>query len=124
MSAACTTPGRSFARPDAVGVEKLLLTGITAQPPKHAITKTALGAEEIVPWEHSWNPADMIQTLRAREYEIVAIETSPHAIDLFDWKPRFPVCIVFGHETDGVRPELMALCDTHVRIPMLGRKHS
>jgi tRNA G18 (ribose-2'-O)-methylase SpoU len=31
---------------------------------------------------------------------------------------------VFGHEVDGVRPELLERCDTHVRIPMLGRKHS
>jgi 23S rRNA (guanosine2251-2'-O)-methyltransferase len=116
--------GAFFRTADAVGVEKLLLTGITAQPPKHAISKTALGAEETVPWEHSWNPAELIQSLRAREYEIAAIETSPHAVDLFDWMPRFPVCVVFGHETDGIRAELLALCDTHVRIPMLGRKHS
>jgi 23S rRNA (guanosine2251-2'-O)-methyltransferase len=116
--------GAFFRTADAVGVEKLLLTGITAQPPKHAITKTALGAEETVPWEHSWNPAELIHSLRARDYEIAAIETSPHAVDLFDWMPRFPVCAVFGHETDGIRPELLALCDTHVRIPMLGRKHS
>jgi tRNA G18 (ribose-2'-O)-methylase SpoU len=25
---------------------------------------------------------------------------------------------------DGVRPELLKLADTHVRIPMLGQKHS
>lgn len=45
-------------------------------------------------------------------------------MDLFDWQPRFPVCILFGHEVDGIRPELLNLCDTHVRIPMLGIKHS
>ena len=66
----------------------------------------------------------LLEGMRVREYEIAAIETSPHAVDLFDWAPRFPVCVVFGHETDGIRPELLALCDTHVRIPMLGRKHS
>ena len=27
-------------------------------------------------------------------------------------------------EVEGVRLELSALCDTHVRIPMLGAKHS
>jgi len=62
--------------------------------------------------------------LHASGCEIAAIETSVHAVDLFDWHPRFPVCLVFGHETDGIRPEIMNLCDTHVRIPMLGRKHS
>ncbi len=32
--------------------------------------------------------------------------------------------MVFGHEVDGIRPELAELCDVHIRIPMLGRKHS
>jgi tRNA G18 (ribose-2'-O)-methylase SpoU len=32
--------------------------------------------------------------------------------------------VVFGHEVEGIRPQVAALCDTHVRIPMLGRKHS
>ncbi|MDE3168368.1 MAG: TrmH family RNA methyltransferase, partial [Acidobacteriota bacterium] len=60
----------------------------------------------------------------ARGYELAAVETSVHAVDLFDWTPNWPVCLVFGHEVEGVRPELSALCDTHVRIPMLGLKHS
>ena len=38
--------------------------------------------------------------------------------------PRFPVCVLFGHEVDGIQKPLLDLCDTHVRIPMLGRKHS
>lgn len=116
--------GSFFRTADAVGLEKLLLSGITAFPPKKAITKTALGAEETVPWQHSWEPEPLVATLRAANYEIAAIETSPHAVDLFDWRPRFPVCLVFGHETDGIRPEILAQCDTFVRIPMLGRKHS
>ena len=116
--------GAFFRTADAAGVERLLLTGITACPPKSQISKTALGAEETVQWEHAWDALEMIQNLRARDYEIAAIETSPHAVDLFDWTPRFPVCVVFGHETDGIRPELLDLCDTHVRIPMLGLKHS
>jgi tRNA G18 (ribose-2'-O)-methylase SpoU len=45
-------------------------------------------------------------------------------VDLFDWQPRFPVCLVFGHEVEGIRPEVLEACDTHVRIPMLGIKHS
>ena len=62
--------------------------------------------------------------LRESGFELAAIETSLHSVDLFDWQPRFPVCVVFGHETDGVASELLDLCDTHVRLPMLGMKHS
>ena len=116
--------GSFFRTADAAGCGKLYLCGITGRPPKRAITKTALGAEETVPWEHPADPSALIQKLRQQNYEIAAVETSVHAVDLFDWQPRFPLCILFGHEVDGLRPELVALCDTHVRIPMLGRKHS
>jgi tRNA G18 (ribose-2'-O)-methylase SpoU len=116
--------GSFFRTADAANVEKLYLSGITAQPPKNAITKTALGAEETVPWEHSWEALPLVETVRGRGYEIAAVETSVHAVDLFDWTPRFPVLVIFGHEVDGIHPEISALCDTHVRIPMLGKKHS
>ena len=116
--------GAFFRTADAVALEKLYLCGITGKPPNSEIRKTALGAEESVPWEHSWDAPEVLGRLRRREVEIAVIETSVHAVDIFDWQPRFPVCVVFGHEVDGVNAELAAMCDTHIRIPMLGRKHS
>lgn len=116
--------GAFFRTADGAGVERLLLTGITGHPPKNAISKTALGADETVPWEHQWDPVPLVDELRTNRYEIAAIETSLHSVDLFDWRPAFPVCLVFGNEVDGIRPELLERCDTHVRIPMLGLKHS
>jgi 23S rRNA (guanosine2251-2'-O)-methyltransferase len=116
--------GAFFRTGDAAAIEKLYLCGITGHPPKHAITKTALGADETVPWEFAWEPGPLLDAIRARGCEIAAIETSVHAVDLFDWAPRFPVCVVFGHEVDGIRADVSERCDTHVRIPMLGAKHS
>jgi 23S rRNA (guanosine2251-2'-O)-methyltransferase len=116
--------GAFFRTADAVALEKLYLTGFTGYPPQRMITKTALGAEETVPWEHRRDSAKTIEELHLANYEIAAIETSAHAIDLFEWQPRFPVCVLFGHETDGLTAEAAALADTHIRIPMLGRKHS
>jgi 23S rRNA (guanosine2251-2'-O)-methyltransferase len=116
--------GAFFRAGDGAAVEELLLSGITARPPKRAISKTALGAEESVKWQSAADPVKAVMELRDRNYEIAAIETTVHAVDLFVWKPRFPVCVVFGHEVDGIRPELSSLCDTHIRIPMLGIKHS
>jgi 23S rRNA (guanosine2251-2'-O)-methyltransferase len=116
--------GAFFRTADGVALEKLYLAGITGYPPQNMITKTALGAEETVPWERAALAEETIARLRTAGYEIAAIETSVHAVDLFDWQPRFPVCVLFGHETDGLTPGAAALADTHVRIPMLGRKHS
>lgn len=116
--------GAFFRTADAVALNKLYLAGITGYPPQNMITKTALGAEETVPWRHVADAAATIAELRAAGCEIAAIETSAHAVDLFDWQPKFPVALLFGHETDGLTAELSAMADTHVRIPMLGKKHS
>jgi len=116
--------GSFFRTADSAGIEKLHLAGITGYPPQNMISKTALGAENTVAWEHTRTPDATIRALRESNYEIAAIETSVHAVDLFDWQPRFPVCVLFGHETDGLTPAVAALADTHVRIPMLGLKHS
>jgi 23S rRNA (guanosine2251-2'-O)-methyltransferase len=116
--------GAFFRAADGVGLEKLCLAGITAHPPKKAITKTALGAENVVAWEHSWHAVPMAEALRGQGFEIAAIETSVHSVDLFTWQPKFPVCVVFGNEVDGLQPKLLEMADTHVRIPMLGQKTS
>lgn len=116
--------GAFFRAADGAGIAKLHLCGITGHPPANAITKTALGAKETVPWDHTWDAVALVNDLRAQGQEIAAIETTPQSIDIFDWTPRFPVCILFGHEVDGLRPELAALADSHIRIPMLGLKHS
>ena len=116
--------GAFFRAADGVRLEKLWLSGITAHPPKKAISKTALGAEETVAWEHGWDAVRMADGLRRDGFEIAAIETSVDAVDLFEWQPRFPVCVAFGHEVEGLRPELLKIADGHVRIPMLGQKKS
>jgi len=116
--------GAFFRTADGAGIERLLLSGITARPPMKEITKTALGAEERVAWEPVASLEPRLAQLRQAAYEIAAIETSNRAVDLFDWRPHFPVCVIFGHEVDGISPEILAACDTHVRLPMLGIKHS
>ena len=116
--------GAFFRAADGVGLEKLYLAGITAHPPKGAISKTALGAETVVAWQHGWDSPAMVESLRREGYEIAAIETSAHSVDLYDWQPKFPVCVLFGNEVEGLQPELQKIADTQVRIPMLGQKTS
>jgi tRNA G18 (ribose-2'-O)-methylase SpoU len=116
--------GAFFRAADGVGLERLCLGGITAHPPKKAISKTALGAEETVAWEHDWDAVEMAKRLRQRGFALAAIETGAQTVDLFEWEPMFPVCVAFGNEVTGLKPELLAMADCHVRIPMLGQKRS
>lgn len=116
--------GAFFRTADGAGIERLLLSGITARPPKNAIAKTALGAETRVAWHAVDDACEAVRDLGSEGYEVAAIETSTRALDVFDWRPKFPVCVLFGHEVEGLAPALLELCDSHVRIPMLGLKHS
>ena len=116
--------GAFFRTADAVKAERICLAGICPTPDDMRIAKTALGAERVQPWIRSADPLEAIIELQARGYEVAAVETTLHALDLFDWPARFPVCIVFGHEVDGISPALLERCDIHVRIPTLGTKQS
>lgn len=116
--------GAFFRTADAASIEKLYLCGITGHPPHRALSKTALGAEDRVPWIYEQDARAAVSALRESGYEIAAIETSVQSVDLFDWRPRFPLCVMFGNEVDGLGASLLEQCDAHIRIPMLGVKHS
>jgi tRNA G18 (ribose-2'-O)-methylase SpoU len=116
--------GSLFRTSDAFGVEKLILTGYTALPPRREISKTALSAEESVPWEHSDHPDEAIRRLRADGYSIVALEQTPESFPLEEYRPPERICLIVGHEVTGVDRQILALCDASVEIRMLGAKES
>jgi 23S rRNA (guanosine2251-2'-O)-methyltransferase len=114
---------------DASGVERVVLCGITPRPDqggrqRRAIAKTALGAEDSVAWEYQPDAHAALRSLADAGYHTVAVETSSDAVNLFEWTPRWPVCLVFGHEVEGVSSTLAAHVETVIRIPMLGQKRS
>ena len=121
--------GAFFRTADAVGIERLVLCGITPRPDQggrqaRAIAKTALGAEQSVPWEYEAETSTALERIRQSGYQIAIAETTAGATDLFDWMPVWPVCVVFGHEVVGVREPAAAPHATYVRIPMFGAKKS
>lgn len=116
--------GSLFRTADGAAAECLLLCGFTGTPPQAGIAKTALGAEQTVPWTHYESGLEAALVYRERGYEIAAVETSVRSVDVFDWVPHFPLCLAFGNEINGLDAALLEAADTHVRIPMLGAKHS
>jgi 23S rRNA (guanosine2251-2'-O)-methyltransferase len=116
--------GAFFRTLDGVGGSHLFLSGITPTPAHRAVAKTALGAEATLPWSSVPDPASLLDELHDAGSVVAAIETSTAAVDLFDWQPSFPVCVLFGHEVTGIAPALLDRATVHVRIPMLGHKQS
>lgn len=121
--------GSMFRSADAFGVERVFLTGYTPAPldrfkrPVHKIAKTALGAELSVPWEKC-ELAACVAHLRNEGARIIALEQDEHAIELGDYAPPQSWALVVGNEVLGLEPEVLALADDVVEIPMLGTKES
>ncbi len=116
--------GAIFRTSDAVLLEKLYLCGITGFPPRKEISKTALGADELVPFEYKEEALDAILELKAAGVKIIAVELAEGAVNYSEAEYEGPVCFVFGHEVYGISDEVMAEVDMAVSLPMLGRANS
>jgi tRNA G18 (ribose-2'-O)-methylase SpoU len=116
--------GSIFRTADGVGVEKIWLCGITGAPPKQKILKTALGAEQTVPWEHRWDVLEVVRELKAKGFRIVLVEQLEQSRSIDGLEIEGPVCVVLGNEITGVSDELLELCDDAVEIDMIGLKNS
>lgn len=116
--------GSFFRTCDAFGVETVYLTGYTGTPPRKEISKTSLGADEWTPWERADDPLTVLGALKDDGWTLAALELTPQALDLSAYVPPEKLCLVVGHEVDGVSNELIAACDVALMIPMLGKKES
>lgn len=116
--------GTIFRTADGIGVEKLWLCGITGYPPQSGIAKTALGAEENVPWEYRKDILTLLRELKAKGYQIVLLEQMSGSVAHEEFNPSAPVCLVVGNEVSGISDELVTLCDQAVEIAMDGIKNS
>jgi tRNA G18 (ribose-2'-O)-methylase SpoU len=113
---------------DGFGFTHAFLCGITPTADQEAVTKTALGAEEAVPWSYHKDAMRLVEGLKAEGWRVYALEDDPRAADLVHAadarkEGRAEVLIV-GNEVTGVDPGLLNLCDHIFAIPMRGAKRS
>lgn len=116
--------GAMFRTSDGARIEKLYICGFTARPPRKEIDKTALGSTESVPWEWRADSRELIEELRGRGYQIVALEHTDRSVPHNEAAYRFPLCLIMGNEVDGVSREAVAQSDMAIEIPMFGIKQS
>lgn len=120
--------GSAFRTCDSFKIDKLWLCGICAVPPSAEIHKSALGAEDSVPWEHSDSTMDVVSHLRSVGYEIVSVEQTVNSVSLEKFSPEFAegkkYALIFGNEVDGVDQAVVDASDMTLEIPQFGTKHS
>ena len=129
--------GSAFRTCDSFKADKLWLCGICATPPSAEIRKTALGAEESVPWEYSGSTLDVVNKLKSEGYTVVSVEQTVNSVSLENFNPSTgsgtapstgsgtgKYAFIFGNEVDGVSQEVVDASDFSLEIPQFGTKHS
>ena len=64
--------GSAFRTADAFGVDKVYLGGICPVPPSPDLHKVALGAEEVVPFQHVEDVVSLVKDLQADGYTVIS----------------------------------------------------
>jgi tRNA G18 (ribose-2'-O)-methylase SpoU len=118
--------GAVFRTADAFLIEKVVLCGITPQPPHREIHKAALGATESVDWVYEKDIAAALQNLKKENFNIIGIEQTSDSKKITDYPihKEEKYALVLGNEVDGLSDAALSEYDTFLEIPQLGTKHS
>jgi 23S rRNA (guanosine2251-2'-O)-methyltransferase len=118
--------GAIFRTADGLGVQKLHLCGITPTPENKSVGKTALGADQSIPWTYARNALSAVEKLKFEGVRLWALEQAERAVPVTDsWRANDQrTVLIVGNEVTGVDPALLELCERIVYIPMQGQKRS
>lgn len=118
--------GSALRTADAFKADKVWLCGICACPPSAEIHKSALGAEDSVPWEHAEDTLALVGRLRSDGFTIVSVEQTERSVSLETFSPAAgrKYAFIFGNEVDGVQQSVVDASDFSLEIPQFGTKHS
>lgn len=134
--------GSIFRTAEGFGVSKIMLSGYTPYPDLKIvntkderlphirqkittqISKTALGAEKIVPFIYTATLP--IRELKRQGYSIIGLEQAKNSIPINEYNPpkNKKIALLIGEEVNGLTQDEIELCDAIIEIPMHGQKES
>lgn len=116
--------GSLFRLCDALLLERLVLCDAAVELRGRKLVQAARGSQHWVPWETRATALEAVTEARAAGYAVLAVELTADAVAPEALRLRFPVCVVFGAERAGLSPEVVAVADAAVAIPVLGMANS
>jgi len=123
--------GSMFRTAEALGLNKLYLTGYTPTPIDQfgrinkTISKVSLGAENDISWQHLSSIGPLIDTLKKSGFSIYTLELDKAAKDLNRiQKSDKKIALVVGNEVRGLSRALLKKSDFIIEIPLSGKKES
>ena len=116
--------GCLFRTGEALGVRKIYLCGYTVTPQNPKLSKSALGSEKWILWEHFDSTLDCLLKLKRDNVTLYALETAFNAKDINIFKPVFPCALILGNERFGLGIPVLKKAHHILSIPLNGRKNS
>jgi len=122
--------GSIFRTADGAGVSKIYLTGYTPEPKdrfgrwRKDISKVALGAEKLIPWEKQKDIISLIKALKKDGFKIIAVEQDKKSLNYKDLKLQTKQAFIFGNEVGGIEKSILKQADLIIEIQMKGKKES
>lgn len=110
---------------DALRAEHVHLAGFTPPGDHRSVNKSALGAQDTVPWSHREDVAEVLDRLEGEGWVLAAVEITDAPRDARMLRSDdFPIALILGNEVDGVSPQALARCRFALELPQYGAKHS
>jgi 23S rRNA (guanosine2251-2'-O)-methyltransferase len=105
---------------DGAGVHAIIIPSKGNAPTNPDAIKTSAGALHHVPVCREDNLKQAITFLKDSGIKIVACTEKAEKF-YYDENLKDPVALLLGSEEDGISPEYLRMCDSQVKIPMLGK---
>jgi tRNA G18 (ribose-2'-O)-methylase SpoU len=116
--------GAVFRCAEAFGADAVLVSAGCADPFYRKAIRTSSGAALVVPFASAEPWPDVLDTLRAAGFIVVATTPDVSAVEIGEFvgspRVRERIAVVLGTEGKGLTPAALARADVRVRIPMAG----
>lgn len=111
---------------DALGVKHLYFCHTYPALTSARLKRTSRSTHKTQPYTNVENPLALIKQLKANGFVINALELTNKSISIETYikKPNANIALIIGNEKHGVSQELLAFCENHLHIEMLGNNSS
>ena len=118
--------GSLFRLADAFGVERIISCGKQVNLDSPRLKKTARSTSEKVIFEQHTDCLDVCRDYLKKDYSLLALEITSASKPLhkLEFSQYQKIALVLGHESVGVRQEVLNLCEKHVHVQMFGENSS
>ncbi len=130
--------GLAFRLCDNLRVSRLWLCGITGHPPypgdprpaeigercDREIRRTAVMAVPYVPWSYRASALEVVEERKAAGDRVAVLEQARGALPPAQASLEAPLCLVLGHERQGVDPRIVNEADLVLELPVWGMANS